>query len=61
MTEDIEFYKLLIEHQSIDKETEKVVSEFKNTFYDTKSVLRHFLKDYTHDNAVLDDNFFESF
>ena len=61
MTEDIEFFKLLKDHESIDRETEKFVNEFKETFYDTKSVLRHFLKDYTHDDAVLDDNFFESF
>jgi len=61
MTEDIEFFKLLKDSKNLDKETEKFVNEFKNTFYDTKTVLRRFLKQYTDDDAVLDDKFFESF
>ena len=61
MTEDIEFFKLLKDNNSADKETQKFVTEFKDSFYDTKSVLRHFLKDYTHSEAILDDKFFESF
>ena len=61
MTEDIEFFKLSKDNKNIDKETQKFVKEFKETFYDTKSVLMHFLKDYTHSSAILDDKFLESF
>ena len=61
MTEDIEFYKLLKDSKNVDQETQKFVNEFKHTFYDTKSVLIQFLKNYTHPEAVYDDKFFESF
>jgi len=61
MTEDIEFFKLLKDEKKLDTETKVFVNEFKNTFYDTKTVLRHFLQEYTGDSAVLDDKFFDSF
>ena len=61
MTEDIEFFKLLKDENNLDRETAKFVNEFKNSFYDTKTVLRHFLKEHTRDDAVLDDKFLESF
>ena len=61
MTEDIEFFKLLKDTKKLDHDTEKFVNEFKETFYDTKAVLRRFLKEYTSPEAVLDDNFLESF
>lgn len=61
MTEDIEFFKLLKDNKQTDKVTAKFLNEFKDSFYDTKAVLMHFLKDYTKDNAVLDDKFFDSF
>ena len=61
MTEDIEFAKLLNEKSNLDKNTQNIIDEFKETFYDTKSVLMHFLKDYSRDDAVLDDKFFDSF
>ncbi len=61
MTEDIEFHKLLENKSTLETETKYFINEFKNSFYDTKSVLRHFLKDYSRDDAVLDDKFFEAF
>ncbi len=61
MTEDIEFFKLLKDTKKLDHDTEKFVNEFKETFYDTKAVLRRFLKEYTSSEAVLDDKFLESF
>ena len=61
MTEDIEFFKLLKESKNVDKITESFLNEFKDSFYDTKSILRHFLKDYTDEDSVLDEKFFESF
>ncbi len=61
MTEDIEFFKLQKDNKNTDKETQKFVNEFKETFYDTKAVLMRFLKEYTTPDAVLNDKFFESF
>ena len=61
MTDDIEFYKLLKDSKNLDKDTEKFLNEFKDTFYGTKAVLMKFLKEYTRNDAVLDEEFFESF
>ena len=61
MTEDIDFFKLLKDTESLDIETEKFLNEFKDTFYGTKAVLMKFLKEYTHEDAVLDEKFIESF
>ncbi len=61
MTEDIEFRRLLENKSTLETETKAFIDEFKNSFYDTKAVLMRFLKDYSRDDAVLDDKFFESF
>ena len=61
MTEDVEFSRMEKDTKNLDKDTVKFITEFKHSFYDTKSVLRHFLKNYAHDDTVLDDKFFEVF
>lgn len=61
MAEDMEFVELLKDHENTDNETEQSVNEFTETFYDTKSTLKQFLKDYTRPDAVLDDKFLEDF
>jgi len=61
MIEDIEFYKLLHEKEKIDGETELLVKEFTKSFRDTKLVLMKFLVKFTQDDAVLDEEFFETF
>ena len=61
MTEDIEFYRLLKDKKRADEETEKLIDEFTNSFKDTKITLREFLLTYTKDDAVLDENFINTF
>ena len=61
MTEDVEFSRMEKDTKGLDEDTAKFITEFKHSFYDTKSVLRHFLKNYARDDAILDDKFFKSF
>lgn len=61
MAEDMEFVELLKDHENTDNETEQSINEFTETFYNTKTTLKQFLKEYTRPDAVLDDAFLESF
>jgi hemerythrin-like domain-containing protein len=61
MVEDIELYKLLKEHDTIDVKTEKLAHDFKESFRGTKLVLMKFLTKYTSEDADLDKEFIETF
>ena len=61
MTEDIEFYRLLKDEKRLNSEIEKSVHTFTDSFHDTKVVLRDFLRKYTKDDAVYDEEFFATF
>jgi len=61
MTEDIEFYKLLKDNTRIDTKTEKLVHDFVTSFKSTKMALMNFLTKYSKPEAVLDEEFFNTF
>jgi len=61
MNEDIEFYRLQKDHKNLHDETERLIEEFVKTFKSTKVALMKFLTKYTRDDAVLDDEFFDTF
>ena len=61
MTEDLEFFQLLKDHNRLNNETEALVKEFTGTFKDTKNVLIRFLTKYTQPDVVLDEEFIETF
>ena len=61
MTEDLEFFDMLNEKDSLDLETTTMVKEFNYSFRDTKAVLREFFLKYTHSSAVYDEEFFATF
>jgi len=61
MNEDIEFYKLLRDNSRKDNQTEQMIQEFTHSFKNTKLTLMNFLRKYTKDDAILDDEFFETF
>ena len=61
MTEDVELFSLLHEDEKFDDTTEKLVHDFQESFRGIKLALMDFLKKYSHDEAVLDDEFFQSF
>jgi hypothetical protein len=61
MHEDIEFYHLMKEDEHIDAQTEHMVTLFIQSFKKTKLALMNFLKKYTQDDIVLDDQFFHEF
>jgi len=61
MTEDIEFYRLLKDEKRINSEIEKNIHNFTDSFHDTKVVLRDFLRKYTKDDAIYDEEFFTTF
>jgi predicted PolB exonuclease-like 3'-5' exonuclease len=61
VSEDIEFFKLLRDHEYGDMRTEKMIEDFKESFGDTKETLMKFLGKYTVDSARLDEAFFEGF
>ena len=60
-SEDTEFVELLKDNVTTDDDTKKFVNEFQTTFKNTKSTLINFLKDYTKDDTVLDDDFIDAF
>ncbi len=61
MDEDIQFYRLLKDQMEVDSKTERLVSEFTKSFKSTKITLMKFLAKYTRPEAVLDDEFFNTF
>ncbi len=61
MIEDLEFFQLLKEHDKLNHETEALIKEFTGTFKETKNVLIKFLAKYSQDDAVLDEEFIETF
>ena len=61
MTEDIEFYKLLQDKKRLNESIEQSVHQFTDSFHDTKVVIRDFLRKYTEESAVYDENFFTTF
>ncbi len=61
MDEDIQFYRLLKDQKRLDNHTESLVDEFTHTFKNTKNDLMRFLTQYTRPEAILDDEFFDSF
>ena len=61
MTEDIEFFRLLKDESRLNSDIEKSVNTFKESFRDTKIVLRNFLRHYTQENVVYDEEFFTTF
>jgi len=61
MTEDVELFSLLHEDQRFDKDTEKLVRDFQETFRETKLPLMSFLTKYSKEETVLDDRFFQGF
>ena len=61
MNEDIEFYKLLKDQKRLTPTSEVYIKEFTHTFKSTKLKLMNFLTTYTRDEAVLDEEFFQTF
>ena len=61
MTEDVELFTLLREEKRFDRDTEKLVHDFQETFRQTKLPLMDFLKKYSREETNLDDNFFQNF
>ena len=61
MREDIELFRLVHKGENVEAKTGKLISEFTETFRDTKSALLAFLRKYTQENADLDDKFFDNF
>ena len=61
MNEDIEFYRLLRDQRRLDSKTEKLIEDFIKSFKDTKITLMNFLTKYTRPEAVLDEEFFNTF
>jgi len=61
MTEDVELFTLLHEEKRFDKNTEKLIHDFQETFRQTKLPLMNFLKKYSHEETPLDDDFFQNF
>jgi len=60
--EDIEFYAILKdEKRKPDAMTAKAIKEFVESFKGTKDTLMEFLRGYSKDDAVLDENFIETF
>lgn len=59
--EDIEFYKLTKDPDRNDEETKLQVAEFQNSFKGVKHTLMKFLAKYGKDDAVLDEEFFDTF
>jgi hypothetical protein len=61
MNEDIEFYRLMKDQKRITAKSEAMVREFTHTFKGTKMALMSFLTKYTHDDVLLDEDFFTTF
>lgn len=61
MTEDLEFYALIKQKDELDAQTTSLVNEFTNSFRRTKLVLMNFLSTYMKKDAVLDEEFIETF
>jgi len=61
MEEDIEFYKLLKDDKRLTPKTVELVHEFTQTFKNTKLTLMKFLTQYSKDDVVLDEEFFNTF
>jgi hypothetical protein len=61
MIEDIEFHKLLRDEKRVTDEISNSVHEFTESFHDTKIVLRDFLRQSVHEDAVYDEKFFKTF
>ncbi len=61
MDEDIELFKLMHNSEEIDKETERLVKEFVESFRQTKLALLDFLSHYTKPEVQLDEEFIKQF
>jgi hypothetical protein len=61
MDEDIQFYRLLKDQKRMDYQTEKLIHEFTGTFKGTKTTLMNFLTKYSRPEAILDQEFFDTF
>ncbi|MFK5976282.1 MAG: hypothetical protein QM493_07235 [Sulfurovum sp.] len=61
MSEDLMFYRVSKEKDTIDKETETLIKEFKDSFHGTKTTLMNFLTIYTRPESKLDDEFITTF
>ncbi len=59
--EDVEFYKLTKDPARNDEETKLQVAEFQNSFKNVKHTLMKFLAKHGKDDAVLDEEFFDTF
>lgn len=59
MSEDSELHKLQSSTEP-DTEIAELINDFNESFHDTKPALIHFLKEYTNDEAVLDDEFLKT-
>lgn len=61
MSEDLMFYRVSKEKDTIDEETEELIKEFKDSFHGTKTTLMNFLTIYTRPDSKLDSEFINTF
>jgi len=61
MVEDIEFHKLLNDEKRVTDEIAKSVHDFVDSFHETKTVLRDFLRQYVQEDALYNEKFFTTF
>lgn len=61
MSEDLMFYRVSKEEDTIDEETKELIKEFKDSFIGTKATLMNFLTIYIHSDSKLDSEFIDTF
>ncbi len=61
MSEDLMFYRISKEKDTVDEETMKLITGFKNSFHGTKTTLMNFLTIYTRPDSKLDKEFIDTF
>jgi len=61
MVEDIEFHKLLNDEKRVTDEITKSVHHFVDSFHETKTALRDFLRQYVQEDALYNEQFFIKF
>ena len=61
MDEDLEMYDLIEENSDLDKTTETLIKEFRESFRGTKTTVMNFLTHHTLPDVELDQKFIENF
>ena len=61
MNEDLEFFKMIKDKRRVTPKTESSIREFKESFAGIRVALMKFLKKYSADDSIIDEDFFKQF